>query len=180
MITLHPLTTDSCNLLKAAKLYETAFPLTERRSGFAWMQQISSSPLFHPYEIRLSENFAGIITLWDFDTFVYIEHFATLPEMRGKGVGSESLKKTLTQCQSRPIVLEVEHPDNEIARRRIGFYERNGLCLVSTPEAYIQPPYEAEGEWLPLCLMSSKANFAADSFFHIREKLYTEVYKVNI
>ncbi len=180
MITFHPLTINSCNLQEATELYEMAFPPTERRSGSAWVRQISESSLFHPYEIRFSEKFAGIITLWDFDTFVYIEHFTTLPEMRGKGIGSESIKKILTLFRQLPVVLEVEQPDNEIARRRIGFYERNGLCLVSTPEAYVQPPYEAGGEWLPLRLMSSKADFAADSFFHIREKLYAEVYKVNI
>ena len=50
------------------------------------------------------------------------------------------------------ILLEAEPPLTEIARRRIGFYERAGFEIIDAD--YIQPPYEETGRGVPLYLMA--------------------------
>lgn len=54
---------------------------------------------------------------------------------------------------SRPLVIEVEPPTDEMACRRIGFYERNGLRLWNDVE-YVQPPYSPDRHAIELKLMT--------------------------
>ncbi len=153
-------------------LYESAFPANERRPT---AQELAlDDPRFEMRTICHEDNFAGFITLWHFADFVYVEHFATLPELRGHGLGSRTLQ-TLRHESPKPIVLEVELPDNDTARRRIAFYKRMGF--VEMPQAYRQPPYTPENDGLPLCIMTT-ANDTSDRFFDtIKSTLYCEVYK---
>ena len=66
---------------------------------------------------------AGMISYWNFGTFVYVEHFAIDPSLRGGGTGSEVLAE-LRRSLGRPVVLEVERPadSNPMAARRIGAF----------------------------------------------------------
>ncbi len=153
-------------------LYESAFPANERRPT---VQELAlDDPRFEMRIIRHEGNFAGFITLWHFADFVYVEHFATLPELRGHGLGSRTLQ-TLRHESTKPIVLEVELPENDIALRRMAFYKRAGF--VEMPQAYRQPPYTPENDGLPLHIMTT-ANDTSDRFFDtIKGTLYREVYK---
>ncbi len=160
----------------AMQLYEEAFPVSERRTATEWLKQTERSSLFQPYIIKYAGNFAGIITIWKFEDFVYIEHFATMPHLRGKGLGKRVLAQMRGKFPQLPFCLEAEHPEDKMAQRRIGFYERQGFAVAETPEPYIQPPYEKDGEWLPLCLMTTHPQFVKDHFFRIRETLYKIVY----
>ena len=78
----------------------------------------------------------------------------------------------------RPIVLEVEPPTTETARRRIAFYERNGFSLCE--RAYVQPPYRPweETEGLTLLLMTTAPDFLEEHFDEVRATIYAEVYGV--
>lgn len=110
------------------KLYVSAFPADERRP-VSQMPPCDSAFRFYAIED------AGLLTAWAFDGFTYIEHFAIFPEMRGSGIGSLALSEL-----PDPVILEVEPPEESSdARRRIGFYERNGFHLLDVD--YIQPPY---------------------------------------
>lgn len=104
--------------------------------------------------IKMDDEFIGLIIFWEFDDFVYIEHFATSHHVRGMGLGS----KTLDYIKSRftkPIVLEIEMPESSpIAARRMEFYRRNGFKPIWDFN-YIQPPYSPELPSLPLLLMST-------------------------
>ncbi len=153
-------------------LYESAFPANERRPT---AQELAlDDPRFEMRIIRHEGNFAGFITLWHFADFVYVEHFATLPELRGHGLGSRTLQ-TLRHESTKPVVLEVELPENDIALRRMAFYKRAGF--VEMPQAYRQPPYTPENDGLPLRIMTT-ANDTSDRFFDaIKGTLYREVYK---
>lgn len=108
--------------------------------------------------------------------FFYIEHFATLPHLRGKGIGASALKAFASVAQDRPIVLEVEPPQTETARRRVGFYRRAGFELLEIP--YMQPPYRPGGEEVPLCLMSTDAAYALSHSARVVATLHREVYGV--
>ena len=93
--------------------------------------------LFEEPEYRIYYMPAGFLAVWEFESFIYIEHFAVDPALRNSGTGSAMLQELVKQYQ-KPICLEVELPEDELTRRRIGFYERNGFVFNEYP--YIQPP----------------------------------------
>ena len=103
---------------------------------------------------------------------LYVEHFATNPELRGQGIGSDALNM-LMELADKPVVLEVEPEDsNPLASRRIGFYRRHGFMLHSDYK-YIQPPYTPESQSIEMKLMSS-ATIDPD---RARALLYKHVYR---
>ncbi len=103
---------------------------------------------------------------------LYVEHFATNPELRGQGIGSDALNM-LMELADKPVVLEVEPEDsNPLASRRIGFYRRHGFMLHSDYK-YIQPPYTPESQSIEMKLMSS-ATIDPD---RARTLLYKHVYR---
>ena len=78
---------------------------------------------------------------------------------------------------SKPVVLEVEKPEDDFSRRRIGFYERLGLKLW--PDChYIQPPYDDKKKPMELLLMSYGSLDMNKLFGEVRDILHTQVYGV--
>lgn len=138
---------DAC-----VRLYEEAFPPAERRTATGWKLQIATRPRFDVHVLEDEAGFAGFISSWQLSRCRYVEHFAVLPERRSGGIGTKALAAFLRMCGDTPVVLEVELPESELAVRRIGFYRRNGFVLSELD--YLQPPYEAGGELLPLRLMT--------------------------
>lgn len=157
-----------------AELYESAFPADERRPTADELALDDNR--FGIAIVRHDKQFAGFVTTWHFDKFVYIEHFATLPELRGNGIGRRALETLLAQTEL-PFVLEVEPPTDTLKTRRMAFYRRAGFHEM--PQAYIQPPYHAAVQSLPLRLMTTSNDMSNTFFDEIRKTLYSEVYKVS-
>lgn len=157
-------------------LYLAAFPEEERRPEAAWEELMHQSPLFHTDAILDDGDYCGFITSWHFSNFIYVEHFAISSSRRGGGIGGRAFECFMKQCAGKEIVLEVETPDTEIARRRIGFYERHAMHLL--PNDYQQPPYRPTGEYFPLRIMSTLPEATPAHFEEIKEALYREVYGV--
>ncbi|RYM33439.1 GNAT family N-acetyltransferase [Brumimicrobium glaciale] len=135
---------------EAWELYLSAFPIDERRE-LAVQEKIFTHEDYH-FEIVVIENeFIGFITWWQFEGLRYIEHFATLPIHRGKGYGKSILEKFISENEEQAI-LEVELPNSEIDKRRIGFYERLNFKL--NPHKYQQLPYRFNGAKVDLMIMS--------------------------
>ena len=135
-------------------LYLTAFPPEERRpwDNIESMLVDGSQP-YKIYVINCNSVFAGFISFWQFDEFIYVEHFAIEPTYRGHGVGAEVIK-LFVALDSRPIVLEVEPmSSSEMAMRRINFYLRCGFDALYD-YSYEQPPYAPELPSVPLMLMT--------------------------
>ena len=78
----------------------------------------------------------------------------------------------------KPIVVEVEHPDDETAERRIRFYERAGFRLC--PFDYSQPPYREGDAPYPMRLMGYGDIAMETRYEAIKKRLYKEVYYVEI
>lgn len=121
-----------------------------------------------------TDKFAGLINSWHFDDFNYLEHLATMPALRGSGIGATTLYSLLNGFD-KPWVLEVERPsaDSPMAARRIAFYERNGFSLLDYD--YIQPPYAPGLPEVPLYLMSSDPDIDPAA---VAAVLHREVYGV--
>lgn len=120
-----------------------------------------------------SEEIKAFLAVWEFDSFVYVEHFAVNPAMRNGGIGSKMLK-TLMEATDKMIILEVEPPEDEMAVRRIGFYKRNGFYFNEYP--YIQPSMGEGRKETPLFLMSTERKLCEEEYSKIRDTLYTKVY----
>ena len=117
--------------------------------------------LFEEPEYRIYYMPAGFLAVWEFESFIYIEHFAVDPALRNSGTGSAMLQELVKQYQ-KPICLEVELPEDELTRRRIGFYERNGFVFNEYP--YIQPPISKGKSPVPLRIMTYGSAITQDTF----------------
>lgn len=155
------------------KLLKTAFPIQERRDSEWQRRNTDDNPLFHNMLITDNGTPVGLLTYWDFQTFVYIEHFAIDSRLRNGGYGSKALEIFKRQVCS-PIVLEAEEPTDDITRRRIGFYQRQGFVMQEVP--YLQPPYRPSDEWFPLKLMTYGTIDMEKEYFTLKNKIYREVY----
>lgn len=140
-------------LLPAAKqLYFDSFPPEERRP---WTD-IANGEGPTLQMVFADGEFAGFITSWDLGNWIYIEHFAIMPGLRGGGIGAKAIA-ALKETSAKPLLLEAEpvSDDNPMASRRIGFYLRNGFHLIDYD--YIQPPYAPGLPPVPLRLMCTDA-----------------------
>lgn len=135
---------------KAWKLYENSFPLEERRLLDA-QEHLMRKHDYH-FDVIIDENqLIGFLLWWDFETYRFIDHFATSIEQRNKGFGKLILENFMAS-NDKPILLEVELPDSSIKLRRINFYERLGFKL--NQHYYEIPPLNDNQSSLQLLLMS--------------------------
>lgn len=160
----------------AKALYINSFPESQRRPAeqiFGAERPMNLCAIYT--RSGAADVFAGIMTVWHFDDFVYIEHFAIEPALRGKGIGAEALK-IICSALSKPVVVEVERPDSAdpMAAKRIDFYRRAGFH--SLPFDYIQPPYAPGLPSVPLLLMVNGSEVPSPD--HIARRLYSDVYGV--
>lgn len=116
----------------------------------------------------------GFITVWELENFTYVEHFAVAPGKRNGGIGSE-IMGALEALTDKPICLEVELPNNDTARRRIGFYKRCGFSLNEYP--YIQPSLGKGKSPVPLLIMTTGGEIDEECFAKLRDELYSVVYE---
>ena len=72
--------------------------------------------------------------------------------------------------------MEVERPIEEMAQRRINFYQRQGFTLWE--KDYYQPPYKPGDDFLPMYLMVHGSLDPEKDYEDIRHKLHTVVYGV--
>ncbi len=129
-------------------LYEAAFPLCERRGRKAFEAALSDES-FHCMVVYDKEPI-GFLTWWDIGDCLYLEHFAMLPNVRGRGYGQAVLEQV--KHLGRRLLLEAEMPHEEIAARRIGFYKRAGF--IENEHRHLQPPYHGERELLEMRVMT--------------------------
>lgn len=157
------------------KTYNASFPEEERRSFDLVRELVKNESRFLIYVLLKDNAYVGFITGWLFDGFTYAEHFAIDESARNGGIGADALKQFLAFCGT-PVVLEVEIPAEEMSKRRIGFYERQGFVLDN--HVYYQPPYRKGEEWLEMRLMTFGKIDLQHSFDKVKESIYKNVYQV--
>ena len=158
------------------QLLTASFPPEEYRALEQLRLYTDTREAFHNNVILDGETPVGLFTYWDFGDFCYGEHFAINPERRNGGYGKRALEELCRTAHPRPIVLEVEMPEEEMARRRIGFYQRQGFALWDKP--YQQPPYKPGDGYLPMRLMAYGGMDPEQDFGKVRDCIYREVYGV--
>ncbi len=156
---------------KVFEIMEQSFPTDERRPKDK-QKNLFENPL---YKVYSAGNVKAFMAVWEFDSFVFLEHFAVSPEYRNEGLGGKMLA-ALRDKYNKKICLEVEPPESKVAAGRIHFYERNGFYLNEYP--YIQPPISKGKKEVPLMIMTSGAGIEKCEFEEIKYTLYKEVYKI--
>lgn len=135
---------------RAFRLYETSFPLHERRTREK-QEGVLSHPDYH-YEIVTQDGaFAGILLFWEGEGFRYMEHFAIDPGLRGQQLGAQVLAQLTGR--DKPVVLEIDPPIDDISLRRKGFYQRAGFH--ANPYPHVHPPYRPGFSGHPLVVMTA-------------------------
>jgi GNAT superfamily N-acetyltransferase len=164
----------STYISSARQIYESSFPEDERRD-FNLIKALDKNTELDFCIITNNQSVViGILSYWNFDTFVYIEHFATQEEKRGLGIGSKILTE-LVNTFSKPIVLEIELPENALAKRRMEFYQRHGFA--PQPYNYVQPPYDKTKQSVPMLIMTkSKEEISKECYYSIIKELHQKVY----
>ena len=158
------------------RLYESAFPVAERRSLRWHTAAMTTAPDFYCYALHNDEGFVGILFYWLFSDCVYVEHLAIAEGKRGQGYGAAALR--IAQQHRLPVILEIEPVQDEDTARRLRFYENAGYrCL---PFEHYQLPYHLGESALRLILLSypEPANAQLiESFeqdFHTRPMLFRD------
>ncbi len=154
-------------------LMKSSFPKEERRSCAEFKALAKSSAYYKIYSLFKEGSLIAFFTVWEFTGFRFGDHFAVAPQIRNSGIGSMLLSQILNES-SRPFILEVELPENEMAARRLNFYLRNGFKLNNFP--YLLPPMQEGCKPLPMHILSYPEKLSENEFKNVRDMLYKIVY----
>lgn len=173
MITLTRITdTASSEYRFTEELLTATFPREEYRDLHEQRSNTATNRQFHLMLANRGNEPIGFISYWQLQEFCYVEHLATLPSVRGCGMGREILEQLKRTTEK--IVLEVEEPIDELATRRINFYRRAGFNVCPLP--YEQPPYRTGDGTLPMRLMFYGCPADKEHFTRAKELIYKYVY----
>ena len=156
---------------RAYDLYKSSFPVEERRDD-AEQRRVLKNEAYHFDVIKENDEFIGIMLYWETESFVYLEHFAILPELRCKGKATAALGILKSQSQ-KSIVLEIEPPCDDTTIRRYNFYQRNGF--VMNPHKHLQAKYHLGDDELELNILTYPCEISKDEYAVFRKFLDAEV-----
>ena len=136
---------NSKDIPKIKKLYIESFPENERFSFSMMIKNESGN--YETFGFYQDGNFCGFAILLNSLDISHIIYFATLPELRGKGLGAKALGAMSRIKSGRRIIVDIEReqPDceeNEIRRRRKNFYLRNGYSETEVRYRWQEEAYE--------------------------------------
>lgn len=150
---------------KAWRVVESSFPLAEQRSLGQHMRAMDD-PEFRADIIFDDEQFVGILFYWIYDSrYLFIEHLAIDPELRGSGYGKRAMELILDK--GYVTLLEIDPPEDSVSVRRLDFYQRLGF--VANPYEHIHPSYRPETEAHRLIVMSYPCTVTQEEFDRFRE-----------
>lgn len=147
------------------------FPTKEIKE-YNYMKDTFHAGLYQVLTLKDNDQIVGIMSFYQHDDFRFIDYFAIDGSLKGKGMGSEMLQYFIN-LDDKMVILEVEHPEDEQSKRRIAFYQRNGLYLNDQFE-YFVPPVRNLKHRFYFHLMSSKRKINNIEF----EKYYPQILKM--
>ena len=150
------------------EIMEYSFPENERRSRENQLALFSDSRYKVAGIKDCGGNVCAFIAYWEEGGVTFLEHFAVAEDLRGSGLGGKFLDEFLKD-RKKPVVLEVELPENEIAARRIGFYQRHNFVLNDF--TYFQPPLGEGKKGVPLKIMSLESPLGQKEAEFVRKTL---------
>ncbi|MEF9950239.1 MAG: GNAT family N-acetyltransferase [Mucinivorans sp.] len=160
------------NYQAAQALYHAAFPVHERRSEEAHRATLTDDAFF-AYTIYIGGQFAGILYFWRWANYSYLEHLATVPELRGQNIGGQALEQWKNNENGRTLMLEIEPPLDEITHRREGFYLRHAMQINT--HKHLHPSYSPLTVTHELRVMSFPQLLTDEQFVDFRNYLLNHI-----
>lgn len=160
---------------ESLEIYLEAFPPEERREKIQ-QSRLLRNKNYCFYSILDKSKVIGILGIWRFKSFIFIEHIAVNKKIRSKGYGRIVLKKIFSSTK-KIIVGEVEKPGmSKMADRRINFFKSLGLKVNNYK--YIQPPYDKTKKPVELLIVTYPRLITKREFENIRDKIHLQAYKI--
>ncbi len=171
-ITLKRISNSNDPLLAGvSKLYEEAFPPIARIESSKLLQLIDKHKNLDFNVICEDGKFCGFAMIWNLGTFRYFNYLATCPECRNMGIGAQVIK-TVRNQSPLPFIGEVEPPVTEIQKRRLAFYKRQGLLVLSENPTILNNFHPSNDLWLISTEQVNNIDF-------IQQEIIDKVYKVS-
>ncbi len=163
-------------LIKIKKIYNASFPNIERIDFEKIQTSIEYKKQFYLEAIIFNNQTIGFISYLLENKFIILCYFAIEVSYRGSGKGKKVLQYLRNKYPNYLIIGEIEHPINEIAKRRIEFYKRNNFFVSDF--GYKQPALIPNTEPVPLLIISSPYSLTLSEYEQVKEILYKKVYCV--
>lgn len=144
---------------QAMALYQESFPVHEQREVLS-QERILKLPDYHFSLVYDETLWIGLVLYWEQSEYLYIEHLCINPAMRNKQYGQRVL--TLLAEQSKTMILEIDPPEDAIAIRRKGFYERCGFIVNAY--SHTHPPYHQHCAGHRLVVMTAPQAISAEMY----------------
>jgi len=159
------------------QLLEEDFIYDERRTYKDQLDLLKNTSFncYNIFDKNLKQNI-GYICYWNFEDFIFGEHFAIHKDLRDQGYGTKFFKEIFLNT-TKPIIIEVEKPNNSTRKRRLKFYKKLGFKILD--KNYIQPSYHNSSESIPMFLIGYNVN----KNLNLKEcvsKIKATAYKINI
>lgn len=144
---------------EAMALYRQSFPLHEQREEGAQEKALANGA-YHFDLLLEGDGLLGILLHWDTPAFIYVEHFCIAGGLRGRGYGQRALAQL--DGAGRPVILEIDPPEDDLSRRRRSFYQRAGYW--ENPFQHIHPPYRPGNQGHRLVVLSRPAPLQPEAY----------------
>lgn len=154
-------------------IMQEAFPPNERRTKEE-QRALLSEEKYRLFVAKEGDAVQGFLAVWAL-SIPFIEHFAVSNKLRNAGLGGKLLDEAVTLLGG--ACLEAEPPETELARRRIGFYNRHGFVL--NEYTYTQPSITKGQPPVPLMIMSHGKGLSTAEFKALEAEIMKTVYKTN-
>lgn len=158
---------------EAMGLYQKSFPPHEQRQADC-QGKIMDTRDYHFDLIYDQDVFAGLILYWQTDSFLYVEHFCIDPKLRNGKYGQRALE--LLKEKGQTIILEIDPPVDEMAKRRQGFYQRAGFSVNDF--SHVHPPYCRGNRGHSLVVMSWPERMSFDLYQEFDQYLKNVVMEI--
>lgn len=152
-------------------LYACSFPLFEQRTE-EQQRTAFDNPSYHLVAYEANEILVGFISYWEFDDYLYIEHFAINARMRGKGYGSDILRSFIRSTE-KIILLEIDPVTDNVSEARLSFYKTCGFH--ENPYSHKHPPYRAEYQPHPLVVLTTQRTISEQEYQTFNRDLHAVV-----
>lgn len=146
------------NAFKA--LYSSSFPVFEQRTE-AQQAWAFGQAEYHLAGYTDEEKWIGFISYWEFDTYIYIEHFAIDATLRGQGYGSRVLK-AFVEKKDKTVLLEIDPIVDEVSAARLRFYTHCGF--QTTPYTHRHPAYREGFPPHPLVVLTAPVAISEEEY----------------
>ncbi|WP_165043159.1 GNAT family N-acetyltransferase [Dysgonomonas sp. ZJ709] len=154
-------------------IYSTSFPIHEQRDTAQQIKAFESDRYSLECTIENSTLIA-FIAYWEFEEYIYIEHFAVNDKLRGQNYGSLILHEFINK-KEKTVLVEIDPLTDDISIKRLRFYER--LNFNINEYDHYHPPYNKKYAPHKLVLLSHNHQISKEQYDAFYENMVEIIMK---